>query len=515
MARFLLLACTLAIAACERAPLVEVNGETLQGMYVEDTGVAAFLGVPFAEPPVGELRWRAPQALSSRVAKRMVTEFAPACMQTMRILDWYRWLAEQLGGSGDYYADLQVSEDCLYLNIWTPTLAADAKLPVMIWVHGGSNKSGWSYEPNYHGHNLALQDVVVISIAYRQGVFGFLSHPELPRDEPVANFALWDMLAALNWVNEHAEKFGGDPGRVTMFGESAGAENILALMATNKVDGVLHRGVTQSTAGFGKDRMSTLADEEARAAGLAAALELPAADNLAALRAVPAEEILAAYTEAFPDYYHSPAIDEQLFEVPIWALIEGDALHGRELIIGSNDDEWYASTAEDTDWNDVADQAGKLFEKADPELVLAAVQDEPDPRRALDRLRTATSMLCSSQQVAARVNAAGGSAWMYHFTRAPVGINGLTQRAYHGAEYPYIFATRDPYFQESEIDAALQQAMQSYWVNFAKRGDPNGERLTDWPRFAPPDFPVQELGDEVFTKSAPEPELCALYAESN
>ena len=249
MARFLLLVCTLAIAACERAPLVEVNGETLQGMYIEDTGVAAFLGVPFAEPPVGELRWRAPQTLTSKVAKRMVTEFAPACMQTMRILDWYRWLAEQLGGSGDYYADLQVSEDCLYLNIWTPTLAADAKLPVMIWVHGGSNKSGWSYEPNYHGHNLAQQDVVVISIAYRQGVFGFLSHPELPREEPDANFGLWDMLAALNWVNEHAEKFGGDPERVTMFGESAGAENILALMATKRVDDVLHRGVTQSTAG--------------------------------------------------------------------------------------------------------------------------------------------------------------------------------------------------------------------------------------------------------------------------
>ena len=514
MHRYLLFACVLALSACSRAPMVEAGGETLQGKYVEDGKVAAFLGVPFAEPPVGELRWRAPQPLINKAARREVTEFAPACMQSMRILDWYRWLAEKAGGSADYYDDLEVSEDCLYLNVWTPTLVSDAQLPVMVWVHGGSNKSGWSYEPNYHGHALAQQDVVVVSVAYRHGVFGFLSHPELPRDEPVANFGYWDLLASLQWIQDNIEQFGGDPDRVTMFGESSGAQNILGLLATDLSKGLLHRGATQSTAGLGPTRMSLLVEEEARALGMADALGLPLENNLAALRAVPAEQLFAVYDETYADYYHSPAIDGQLFAESMRSLIEQHTLHGRELIIGSNDHEWYDSTPEDTTWEDVAEQAAEMFEGADQDEILAPVRNEKDPRRALDRLRTASAMLCGSQHVAATVNAAGGNAWVYHFTRAPGGINGVSLGAYHGAEYPYVFATRDPYFARSDADEALQRAMQSYWVSFATTGDPNGgdDDIPAWPRFAAPEFPVQELGEEILTKPAPEPELCALLS---
>lgn len=514
MLRCLLLTFSLALVACERPPIVEAGGETLQGKYVEDGKVAAFLGVPFAEPPVGVLRWRAPQPMNNKVSRREATQFAPACMQSMRILDWYRALAEQFGGSGDYYEDLEVSEDCLYLNVWTPKLDGNARLPVMVWVHGGSNKSGWSYEPNYHGNKLAQQGVVVISVAYRQGVFGFLSHPELPRDEPVANFAYWDLLASLQWIQDNIEQFGGDPGRVTMFGESAGAQNILGLLATNLSKGLLHRGATQSTAGLGQTRMSLLVEEEARAIGLADALGLPPENNLAALRAVPAEQLFAAYDETYTDYYHSPAVDGQLFTESLRSSIEKNALHGRELIIGSNDHEWYDSTPEDTTWDDVAEQAAVLFAGADHADALASVRNEQDPRRALDRLRTASGMLCGSQDVAATVTAAGGNAWVYHFTRVPEGVNGVSLGAYHGAEYPYIFATRDPYFAKTDTDAALQQAMQSYWVNFATRGDPNGQDVPAWPRFAAPGFPVKELGDEILTKPAPEPTLCDLLPAS-
>ena len=503
----------LAVSACDSAPVVDAGDESLQGKYVEDGKVAAFLGVPFAEPPVGDLRWRAPQPLTNTVAKRDVTEFAPACMQSMRILDWYRWMAEQFGGSADYYEDLQVSEDCLYLNVWTPTLQSDANLPVMVWVHGGSNKSGWSYELNYHGHKLAQQDVVVVSVAYRQGVFGFLSHPELPRDEPVANFAYWDLLASLQWIQDNIEQFGGDPARVTMFGESAGAENILALLAVEQTKGMLHRGVAQSTAGFGLTRMSTVAEEEARAAGLAEALGLPAEDNLAELRAVPADKLFAVYDETFSDHYHAPAIDGQLLLESTWKSIKGSALFGRELIIGSNYHEWYASTAEDTTWDDVLRQGADLIEGMDYESALDIVRDEEDPRRALDRLRTASSMLCASMHVAASVNAAGGNAWMYHFTRTPEGENGVSMGAYHGVEYPYIFDTHDPYFALNDVDHALQRVMQDYWVNFARSGNPNGEGMTEWPQHAAPDFAVQELGDQVFATTSPEPELCALFED--
>ena len=176
MHRFTCCVATLLLVSCEPgAPAVSAGGETLIGLRMEDNKVMAFLGVPFAEPPVGDLRWRAPQPLTATQMRRETQEFAPACMQSMRILDWYRYLAELFGGSRDYYGDLDVSEDCLYLNIWTTMLDNAAKQPVMVWIHGGSNKSGWSYEPNYHGHKLAQQGVVVVSVAYRHGVFGFLT----------------------------------------------------------------------------------------------------------------------------------------------------------------------------------------------------------------------------------------------------------------------------------------------------------------------------------------------------
>jgi len=208
----------IALAGCEQSPGVTVNGELLIGKYVGD-GVATFLGIPFAEPPVGDLRWRAPQPLTSKLERRETTEFAAACMQTMRILDWYKSMAESFGASANYYDDLDVSEDCLYLNVWTPTLDDAARLPVMVWVHGGSNKSGWSYEDNYRGHVLAPQGVIVVTVGYRQGVFGFLSHPELESEDAVANFGLWDLVAALQWIQDNISGFGGDPSRVTLFGE--------------------------------------------------------------------------------------------------------------------------------------------------------------------------------------------------------------------------------------------------------------------------------------------------------
>ena len=511
MQRFLITAALLALAACDNAPSVVVDNEALVGKYVEDGAVAAFLGVPFAEPPVGDLRWRAPQPLSSNVAERDVTEFAAACTQSMRILDWYRWMAVQFGGSEDYYDDLEVSEDCLYLNVWTPALETDAKLPVMVWIHGGSNKSGWSYEPNYHGHKLAQEDVVVVSVGYRQGVFGFLSHTDMSAEEPLANFAYWDLVASLQWIQDNIEKFGGDPDRVTLFGESAGGQNILALMFAEPANGLFHRGVLQSTAGFGRDRMSTLAAEQQRAAELATVFDLPPEGSLEALREIPAAELFAAYDAAFADHYHSPAVDGQMFTQRTWTAMHELGFGGRQLIIGTNADEWYSSTPEDTSWDDVKEKAAEMFSGSNIQAALEIVRNEADPRRALDRLRTATSMLCEAQQVAATMNASGSDAWMYQFTRGREGEAGAALGAYHGAEYPYVFGTHDDYMISSDIDLALEEVMQSYWVEFATSGNPNSDETSNWPRFETPEPLVQELGDTVMTTSAPEPELCALF----
>lgn len=511
--RRLLFLLVFVLCACEQRPSVSVNGEELVGEYIGEH-VATFLGVPFAEPPVGELRWQSPQPLQSKVARRETTEFAAACMQTMRILDWYRYMAETFGASPDYYDDLQVSEDCLYLNVWTPTLGADANLPVMVWIHGGSNKSGWSYENNYRGHVLAPQGVVVVTVAYRQGLFGFLSHPQLTGEEPVANFGLWDIIAALRWIQDNIERFGGDPGRVTLFGESAGAENILALMFAEPARDLFRRGILQSTAGYGISRMSTVDDEQQRGARLAAALGIEGEEALAQLREVPAAELLEAYTKIYPDYYHSPAIDGRLFARRTWEDIQASNLGRRELMIGTNRDEWYDSIAKDASRDDVERTAAELS-RVDPEVALAAVATETDPRRAMDRMITADRYVCASQNTAANRSGSGGDAWMYFFTRVREDDAGISVGAFHGAEYAYVFGVHDSYMTTSETDLELAATMQKYWINFAATGNPNGDGLPGWPRFQRPDPLVQELGDVVRTIPAIEPKMCAAFESWN
>ncbi len=503
----------LVLIGCDQRPAVTVNGEVLTGKYVEPDGVAAFLGVPFAEPPVGKLRWRAPQALRSKLKRRDTSEFAAACMQTMRILDWYRYMGETFGAPADYYADLKISEDCLYLNLWAPTLDDDAKLPVMVWIHGGSNNSGWSYENNYRGHVLASQGVVVVTVAYRLGVFGFLSHPELNGDEPVANFGLWDLIAALQWIQENIEAFGGDPDRVTLFGESAGGEDVLALMFAEPAAGLFHRGILQSTAGYGLS-MPTLAAEQQRGADLASALGLSGGETLTSLRLVPADKLLEVYGETFADYYHSPAIDGQLLTDATWENIQARKFAAHELIVGTNDHEWFDFIPEGASLDDVVLTASN-HPRIGGDKALAMVAGETDPRRAMDRLITGDRFVCPSQNTAAHRTASGGSAWMYFFTRVREDEAGTSLGAFHGAEYSYVFGVHDAYMTTNETDLELTTTMQKYWTNFAATGNPNGDGVPDWPRFKAPHFEVQELGDSVLTIPANEPEMCASFEAWN
>ena len=493
----------LIVSGCSKAPVADVDGEPLVGKY-EGT-VAAFRGVPFAEPPLGELRWRAPQPLATKLERRGAGEFAAACMQTTRILDWYRYMAETFGASADYYDDLEVSEDCLYLNIWTRSLNPGSRMPVMVWVHGGSNKSGWSYEDNYRGNALAQQGVVVVTVAYRHGLFGFFSHPELDTSETVANFGLWDLVAALQWIQDNIATFGGDPDRVTLFGESAGAENILALMMAESARDLFQRAILQSTAAFGLS-MPGIEDEMARGQELAA---LVGAESLDELRSVDAARLLEVYTEHFDDHYHSPAVDKQLLPESTWAAIRRAEFGDHELMIGTNRDEWLDS---------VGDVAAAHLEEAaakHPQVggmeALSWVAGETDPRRAMDRLVTAAEMVCPSQSLAARRTATGGSSWMYWFTRQREDAGGARVGAYHGAEYPYVFGVHDDYMTTTDHDRRLGALMQRYWINFASTGDPNGHGLPEWPLFERPDPLMLELGDTVNARQAIEPDMCSVF----
>jgi para-nitrobenzyl esterase len=507
MMRVLLVALVLVLASCARPPTVDVGSDRFTGKHDQES--FAFLGVPYAEPPLGELRWRAPQPWSSTQGEHNATRFAPACMQTMRILDWYRYLAETFGGSRDYYPDLEISEDCLYLNVWTPTLDRGASLPVMVWIHGGSNISGWSFEPSYYGHALAQKDVVVVSVAYRLGVFGFMSHPDLDPADGLANFGLLDIVAALEWIRKYIEVFGGDPGRVTLFGESSGGHNIVLLMATDAAGHLFHRAIAQSAAGFGI-RMSTLDEVQQQGIQLADALNMERDDTLSALRALPADELLDTYVKEVSDEFQYPTIDGQLLSDYPWNSFMGGRNGDVALIIGTNRDEWLDYVDEDVTADDVTRTANKL-EFIDADIALEAVSGESDPRRAMDRLITADSYVCASQALARTLNEAGTDAWVYYFSRVREDEGGRHLGAYHGAEYPYVFDTHDSYMRTTATDGRLTSAIQSYWTSFATSGDPNNETAPEWTRFEAPEFAVQELGDTVRKIAAPEPEMCGTF----
>ena len=508
----LILLC-IAVTACTEKPQIRIGDSLVRGEPLEDSQVVVFRGIGFAEPPLGELRWQKPVPAETVTQFGDTNQFAPACMQSMRILDWYRGLAETFGASRDVFDDLTTSEDCLYLNIWSPNLKPDSTLPVMVYIHGGSNKSGWSYEPNYRGHVLADGGAVIVSIAYRLGVFGFLSHPDLNDSAAVANFALWDQIAALNWIQENIQLFGGDPHKVTLFGESSGAQNILALMASGDATGLFHGAILQSTAGFGDGRSSLLADEQQRGVETAQLFGFNGPDSLQKLRSVPAADLLSEYEENFSDYYHSPAVDGQLLDEPVWDVIIGNNLANIPLIIGSNADEWYDSIAEDSTAEDVK-KAVESSSRLNSPAALEAVADESDHREALDRILTAEAMLCPSQYLAVNQNDLNIDAWVYHFSRVRDGLAGSNARAYHGAELPYVFGTHDSWMTTTEVDWRLSDNMVAYWLQFAKTGNPNSSDLPKWPTFGTGTGKVMNFSNEPTLESAPDPVLCDVFRRS-
>lgn len=469
--------------------------------------IAVFKGIPFAEPPVGELRWQATVAPVLSPGERPAREFAPACMQGEQMVQWYRDVAGTFGAAPGVVEDIQVSEDCLYLNVWTPTLGKQKNLPVMVWMHGGSNKGGWSYEPNYLGEKLAQKDVVVVTISYRLGVFGFFSHPQLSRQQAVsANFALLDQIAALQWVQQNIHQFGGDPARVTLFGESAGAADIGYLMASPLAVGLFHRAIHQS-AGFEMLNRETLDDEQQR--GLMLGLQLDIANDSSAiskLRAVSAGAILAAAEQANADHYYDPVIDKHLLMASAFERFAAGEQLPVPLLIGTNADEWYMYVEEGADEKALDD-----FISSQPSAIASklkqAVAGEQDIRQAIDRLRTAKQMLCPSRFMAGQTAEVSHS-WVYYFSMQRQDPGGEQLKAYHGAEIPYVFNTHDEWLPTTAMDLQLTDTMMTYWVNFAYTGNPNGDGLVRWPEYRKEDSLSLELGNKIQSINAPESLLC-------
>ena len=518
--RALVVLTSLALSACAASadsfangPEVDANEELLVGQWGDDDqSFAAFKGIPFAAAPVADLRWRAPRPHTPRSGKQQANEYAAACMQGQHIVKWYADVAAYFGaGRGETGKPNGISEDCLYLNVWTPDLPdkdEEGALPVMVWFHGGSNKGGWSYEPNYIGAELARKGVVVVTTTYRLGPFGFFSHPALEGsqpDEAIANFGLLYQILALEWVQANIAAFGGDANNVTCFGESSGAGDLGSVFAADV--GVCDRWIAQSPGGSFAER-SSLAEEQARGEKIAAQMGIESnADSVHRLRSAPPREVLAAADEALPGHYYDVVKDDRsVVNTPLESL-NREQRSKIDFLIGTNRDEWYMYIAEDTDWQDV----DRWLENAAPSrasVLKAQVENETDPRRALDRLRTARDTLCEVRIVAARVTATGGRAWVYYFTRQRAGPGGEKVGAYHGTEIPYVFGTHDAWLPTEQIDRRLTDAVMDYWVQFAQTGDPNVPGRPEWPLYRAEKPAVLELGEKIQVVPPVDAALC-------
>ncbi len=514
VALLILLASTQSLA---QVPIkVVANHELLVGELRE--GIANFRAIPFAQPPVGELRWRAPITPIPRKGAQGATGFAPACMQTAYNTEWYQDVVAAFDGDiADAAAPNAVSEDCLYLNIWSPDVGADKKLPVMVYVHGGNNLGGWSYEPNYLGHNLAARGVVVVSISYRLGVFGFFAHPQLTAESGVGssgNYGLLDQISAFKWIGSNIAAFGGDPNNITAIGESAGAAALSQLMLSPLARGLFKNAIRQSGA-YDINYRDTLDREEVFGAGFANALAAP---SVQALRKIPAEKILAAAetfylggTEDPQRNYFYGTVDGYVLPDYVEALYQAGRINPANVLLGSNADEKLMYAPRTVSQETIDELIAKYFKDDAGEKVRALVAHLPSRRLQYAELVDAKQQACTAQLQADAISGHDlGAVYLYHFTRVRPGVGGERLGAYHGAELPYVFNTHDDWLSGDETDVALTETVMSYWVNFAKTGNPNGAGLPEWPRYHASARQALELGDAVRTIDAPRRALCDL-----
>ncbi len=498
-----------------RPPRVEAAGEILIGELLDQrSGLSVFRGIPYAAPPVGPLRWRPPAPHAPRPGPQDATRFGPACPQLQGTAEWYRTVARGFGRSPDVVPDLErISEDCLTLNVWTQALAGGELQPVMVWIHGGSNEEGYAHEPNYLGHEIARRGLIVVSIQYRLGALGFMAHPALGTEserEVSGNTGILDQVAALRWVAQNIEAFGGDPERVTAFGESAGAADIGTLMASPLGRGLFRRAIVQS-GGYQLDSTQTLRDEEALGIRLVEALaDEGSQDLLRAMRALPWLEVVEAARRTLPDHSWDAVIDGWLLPKPAAAIFRAREQSAVDLLIGSNANEWLMYLPDPATEADLRAALDSHVRKEDHTEALSVLETSGPAGLAarLDRLIGSAEFHCPSLAMAGAMSARSERVFFYRFSRVRPG--GAKLLAYHGAEIPYVFDSADEWLPGDATDRALSDRMLAYWVRFAQTGDPNGEGLPAWPAFRPESEDHQILGDEVRAARGLDRELCRI-----
>ncbi|MEO8592139.1 MAG: carboxylesterase family protein [Candidatus Solibacter sp.] len=507
-------ACGVILAGCLSgqalaADRVKTANGVLESTAPARNGVRSFKGIPFGQPPVGDLRWREPQPVKNWTGVRNADKFGPTCMQ-------------RLGPNGDYWMRGDgMSEDCLYLNVWTPAKAGNEKLPVFVYIFGGGFQNGDGSEPRYDGEAMARKGMVAVSINYRTNIFGFFAHPELTQESPhhaSGNYGLLDQYAALKWVQENIAAFGGDPKRVTIGGESAGSMSVSLLLTSPLTKNMIAGAICESGSYVSNATLTPFADSEKSGAKLAEAVGAP---NLAALRALSATQFQEAVQKSGIRIGLGVNVDGYFMTKQQSEVLEAAEQAKVPLMAGSNSEESGVRSvlgqAEPTPENFAA-AIKRLYPNNADELLKVY-----NPKTA-DEVLNAAMALASARFISLgtwkftemHAKTSGKPAYRYFYTRVrpkflgtpgqPPPQNAAASRgAVHSAEIQYAMGNLDldMRYPWNEDDRKVSQTMQGYFVNFIKTGNPNGAGQPNWPPYeAKTNY--QRMNINVVSKAEPD-----------
>jgi len=509
-----------ATTTAQEGPQVRIDAGDLSGILQD--GIAVYRGIPYAAAPVGDLRWRPPRPVAPWTGTRDASRFGHACPQLTGM--YPAWVDRHLDEIG-------IDEDCLFLNVWAPAERDDGPLPVMFYIHGGNMQFGVGSMPMYDGGILAAEGVVVVVINYRIGYLGRFAHPAMTRvqgGEPLANYGLFDQIAALEWVQKNIASFGGDPGDVTIFGHSAGGVSVNVLMTTPQSAGLFHKAIAQGSGILLDNTQHAFERGIPGAAGRSRedvgvdfvehfGIEASSDEELlAALRALPWEPIVEyQQTKKIP---FNPVVDGTVVVDHVARVFERGEQHDVPYIGGANS--W--------EWNQIDDipligkwfLGGALIEGLSDEDL--AVFDDQWTRIGVSQRWFAEGLfLTSTRYLGKQMANVRSPAYLYHITYVQTNLRGTIPGAVHGIELPFMFGTvrEHPEYQRpgrtppnvlTEEDLAWGDQLRAYWLNFAKTGDPNGAGLPEWPEW--PEYePATDLTMVLGEVTAPQQ---GLYKET-
>ena len=508
-------------AAMTPSPEVTLTTGTVTGGWTDEAQtIAVYNGLPFAAAPIGIRRWAPPQEPEIWTDIRDARAFGAECLQYREgIKEFIRMFIAGHGQSqfNQWLASRTVaaapapneSEDCLYLNVRTGNLEGSEKLPVMVWIHGGSHQTGSSSDVFYQANGLVEKDVVLVTINYRLGALGYLAHPALSAESPhgsSGNYGLLDQIKALEWVRDNIAAFGGDPTNITIFGESAGAQSVSEIMASPLADGLYHKAILQSgSSTYNRIHLSTPIERTRSAESIGIEFVTPLIDHnapgmgAATLRNIPAEDIINHVPE-FGELngYFLPNVDGWVLPQMIGQRIRDNSLPPIPVLAGYNADEGTLFYDPESGKPTVLHQGDFPEDHIQRLESLANVYGGGDGARMIELYgisseetwdKGATDMLGDDifgvhMRYLAKANARNEQpTWLYFFSRTPASPK-QTLGAFHASELAFVFDSHSPFLGATEDDFSLTDAMGTYWTNFAKSGDPNGPGVPAWPAYA-------------------------------